>query len=61
MSLFCAMREMRGPLGDGVMRGVGYTIGAVGAIAVIVLLILAMFKGEVFGANTRVSSMEGVD
>ena len=55
------MREMRGPLGDGVMRGVGYTIGAVGAIAVIVLLILAMFKGEVIGANTRVSSMEGVD
>ena len=54
------MREMRGPLGDGVLRGLGYTIGAVGAIAVIVLLILAMFKGEVIGANTYNHAMDEV-
>ena len=33
------------------MRGVGYTLGAVGAIAVVLLLVLAMFKAKIIGLD----------
>ena len=40
-----------GPSRDGIMRGVGYTLGAVGAIAVVLLLVLAMFKAKIIGLD----------
>ena len=52
------------------MRGVGYTLGAVGAIAVVLLLVLAMFKAKIIGLDdnpyvdleeTRVRRVEPVE
>ncbi len=50
---FCSVKRetLMGPLRDGIMRGVGYTLGAVGAIAVVLLLVLAMFKAKIIGLD----------
>lgn len=50
---FCSVKREThmGPSRDGIMRGVGYTLGAVGAIAVVLLLVLAMFKAKIIGLD----------
>ncbi len=50
---FCSVKRetLMGPMRDGIMRGVGYTLGAVGAIAVVLLLVLAMFKAKIIGLD----------
>ena len=40
---------MKGPMGDGIMRGLGYTLGTLGGLLVILLLVLAMFKAGWIG------------
>ena len=47
-----------GPSRDGIMRGVGYTLGAVGAIAVVLLLVLAMFKAKIIGLDDNADGEE---
>ena len=46
---------MKGPMGDGIMRGLGYTLGTLGGLLVILLLVLAMFKAGWIGL-TRVQA-----
>ena len=49
ITLFFVQIEMKGPMGDGIMRGLGYTLGTLGGLLVILLLVLAMFKAGWIG------------